>query len=163
MEVVQPMSTEQGESEERRPRAHWLPFTHSFLICNVFVTFHVRYLVGKHKKCSKFKEKSGLCAVITRMPLVFFFVVCLVCRFKTKLAASLARCRIKHNLLSIECILPESVKKKQQRLSNLPLYAWVNTLKSRSAEHAESTRSPSQKQIARTYTFTPVHKHRRAL
>lgn len=51
-------------------------------------------------------------------------------RFKTKLAASLARCRIKHDLLSIECILPESVKKKQQRSSNLPLYAWVNTLKS---------------------------------
>ncbi|XP_030595490.1 putative methyltransferase NSUN7 [Archocentrus centrarchus] len=51
-------------------------------------------------------------------------------RFKTRLAASLARCRIKHDLLSIECILPESVKKKQERSSNLPLYAWVNTLKS---------------------------------
>ncbi|CAM9181861.1 unnamed protein product [Lampetra planeri] len=31
-------------------------------------------------------------------------------RFKTKLAASLARCRVKHNLSSIECFLPESVK-----------------------------------------------------
>ncbi|XP_039975110.1 putative methyltransferase NSUN7 [Xiphias gladius] len=51
-------------------------------------------------------------------------------RFKTKLAASLARCRIKHNILSIECILPESVKTKQKRSSSLPLYAWVNTLKS---------------------------------
>ncbi|XP_075959897.1 putative methyltransferase NSUN7 [Anarhichas minor] len=51
-------------------------------------------------------------------------------RFKTKLAASLARCRIKHDLLSIEHILPESVKRKQQRSSSLPLYAWVNTLKS---------------------------------
>ncbi|XP_076595910.1 putative methyltransferase NSUN7 [Chaetodon auriga] len=51
-------------------------------------------------------------------------------RFKTKLAASLARCRIKHDLLSIECILPESVKMKQERSSSLPLYAWVNTLKS---------------------------------
>ncbi|XP_073342581.1 putative methyltransferase NSUN7 [Pagrus major] len=51
-------------------------------------------------------------------------------RFKTKLAASLARCRIKHDLLSIECILPESVKIKQERSSCLPLYAWVNTLKS---------------------------------
>ncbi|XP_029297302.1 LOW QUALITY PROTEIN: putative methyltransferase NSUN7 [Cottoperca gobio] len=49
-------------------------------------------------------------------------------RFKTKLAASLARCRIKHDLLSIECILPESVKMKQERSSSLPLYAWVNTL-----------------------------------
>ncbi|XP_035017650.2 putative methyltransferase NSUN7 [Hippoglossus stenolepis] len=51
-------------------------------------------------------------------------------RLKTKLAASLARCRIKHNLLSIECFLPESVKMKQQRSSSLPLYTWVNTLKS---------------------------------
>ncbi|XP_020498254.2 putative methyltransferase NSUN7 [Labrus bergylta] len=51
-------------------------------------------------------------------------------RCKTKLAASLARCRIKHDLLTIECILPESVKKKQERSSSLPLYAWVNTWKS---------------------------------
>ncbi|KAK2849166.1 hypothetical protein Q5P01_009000 [Channa striata] len=51
-------------------------------------------------------------------------------RFKTKLAASLARCRIKHDLLSIECILPESVKIKQERSSSLPLYAWINTLRS---------------------------------
>ncbi|KAK2904128.1 putative methyltransferase NSUN7 [Channa argus] len=51
-------------------------------------------------------------------------------RFKTKLAASLARCRIKHDVLSIECILPESVKIKQGRSSSLPLYAWVNTLRS---------------------------------
>ncbi|KAM7000801.1 putative methyltransferase NSUN7 [Tautogolabrus adspersus] len=51
-------------------------------------------------------------------------------RYKTKLAASLARCRIKHDLLTIECILPESVKKKQERSSRLPLYAWVNTWKS---------------------------------
>ncbi|XP_034739000.1 putative methyltransferase NSUN7 isoform X1 [Etheostoma cragini] len=51
-------------------------------------------------------------------------------RFKTKLAASLARCRIKHDLLSIECILPESVKMKQERSSSLPLYAWINTQRS---------------------------------
>ncbi|KAM3867116.1 putative methyltransferase NSUN7 [Diretmus argenteus] len=51
-------------------------------------------------------------------------------RFKTKLAASLARCRIKHDLLTIECLLPESVRMKQERSSSLPLYAWVNTLKS---------------------------------
>nr|XP_043896001.1 putative methyltransferase NSUN7 isoform X1 [Solea senegalensis] len=51
-------------------------------------------------------------------------------RCKTQLAASLARCRIKHNLLSIECILPQSVKMKQERSSGLPLYAWINTLNS---------------------------------
>ncbi|KAM6953320.1 putative methyltransferase NSUN7 [Aplochiton taeniatus] len=51
-------------------------------------------------------------------------------RFKTKLAASLARCRIKHDLLTIDCILPESVRQKQERASTLPLYTWVNTLQS---------------------------------
>ncbi|XP_037115874.1 putative methyltransferase NSUN7 [Syngnathus acus] len=49
---------------------------------------------------------------------------------KTKLAASLARCRVKHSLRSISCILSEPVRSKQQQARRLPLYAWVNTLKS---------------------------------
>nr|XP_046151274.1 putative methyltransferase NSUN7 isoform X2 [Oncorhynchus gorbuscha] len=51
-------------------------------------------------------------------------------RFKTKLAASLARSRIKHDLVTIDCILPEAVRKKQERANRLLLYAWVNTFKS---------------------------------
>ncbi|KAJ0050198.1 hypothetical protein NL108_014064, partial [Boleophthalmus pectinirostris] len=51
-------------------------------------------------------------------------------RFTAKFAASLARWRIKHELLSIECMLPESVRIKQERASSLMLYAWVNSLKS---------------------------------
>ncbi|KFO04943.1 Putative methyltransferase NSUN7, partial [Balearica regulorum gibbericeps] len=49
--------------------------------------------------------------------------------FRTKLAAALARCRIKHDALSIEYILPETVRKQQQRASALPLYVWINTFK----------------------------------
>ncbi|XP_052055490.1 putative methyltransferase NSUN7 [Apodemus sylvaticus] len=49
--------------------------------------------------------------------------------FKTKLAAALARCRIKHDALSIYHILPETVRKQEQRASTLPLYAWINTSK----------------------------------
>ncbi|NWS68416.1 NSUN7 methyltransferase, partial [Crotophaga sulcirostris] len=49
--------------------------------------------------------------------------------FKTKLAGALARCRIKHNALSIQSILPESVRKQEQRASALPLFVWVNTFK----------------------------------
>uniref|UniRef100_A0A8C6ZQL5 NOP2/Sun RNA methyltransferase family member 7 n=1 Tax=Nothoprocta perdicaria TaxID=30464 RepID=A0A8C6ZQL5_NOTPE len=49
--------------------------------------------------------------------------------FKTKLAAALARCRIKHDALSIEHILPETIRKQEQRASVVPLYAWINTLK----------------------------------
>ncbi|XP_060003290.1 putative methyltransferase NSUN7 [Lagenorhynchus albirostris] len=49
--------------------------------------------------------------------------------FKTKLAAALARCRIKHDALSIYHILPERVRNQELRASILPLYAWINTCK----------------------------------
>ncbi|XP_060757202.1 putative methyltransferase NSUN7 isoform X2 [Neoarius graeffei] len=58
-------------------------------------------------------------------------------RFKTKLAASLARCRIKHDLLSIDCLLPEIVRQRQERGSNLPIYAWINTLRTSMQEVCE--------------------------
>ncbi|XP_068596863.1 putative methyltransferase NSUN7 [Brachionichthys hirsutus] len=50
--------------------------------------------------------------------------------FKTKLAASVARYRISHNIWSIDFILPEAVRMKQERSTSLPLYGWVNTLNS---------------------------------
>ncbi|XP_077157888.1 putative methyltransferase NSUN7 isoform X2 [Paroedura picta] len=56
-------------------------------------------------------------------------VECSLYSFKTKLAAALARCRIKHDALSIDCILPDTIRKQEQRASALPLFAWVNTLK----------------------------------
>ncbi|XP_053778804.1 putative methyltransferase NSUN7 isoform X2 [Desmodus rotundus] len=49
--------------------------------------------------------------------------------FKTKLAAALARCRIKHDALSIYHILPETVRNQELRASTLPLYAWINSCK----------------------------------
>ncbi|NXG58610.1 NSUN7 methyltransferase, partial [Hemiprocne comata] len=49
--------------------------------------------------------------------------------FKTKLAAALARYRIKHGALSIESSLPETVQKQEQRASALPLCAWINAFK----------------------------------
>ncbi|KFP54332.1 Putative methyltransferase NSUN7, partial [Cathartes aura] len=51
------------------------------------------------------------------------------CSFRTKLAAALARCRIKHDALSIEYILPETIRKQEQRASALPLCVWINTFK----------------------------------
>ncbi|XP_074486191.1 putative methyltransferase NSUN7 isoform X1 [Sebastes fasciatus] len=50
-------------------------------------------------------------------------------RGKTKLAASLARCRVKQSLQSVSCFLSDPVRTKQHRAKRLPLYAWVNTLK----------------------------------
>ncbi|NXY70795.1 NSUN7 methyltransferase, partial [Glareola pratincola] len=49
--------------------------------------------------------------------------------FRTKLAAALARCRIKHDALSLECFLPETIRKQAQRASALPLCVWINTFK----------------------------------
>ncbi|XP_046722049.1 putative methyltransferase NSUN7 isoform X3 [Silurus meridionalis] len=62
-------------------------------------------------------------------------------RFKTKLAAALARCRIEHNLLSIDCMLPESVRLSQERGSNLPIHAWINTLRTSRQEVCEVLKS----------------------
>ncbi|XP_035385669.1 putative methyltransferase NSUN7 isoform X2 [Electrophorus electricus] len=62
-------------------------------------------------------------------------------RFKTKLEASLARCRIKHHLLTIQCILPKTVQQRQERASNLPLYAWVNTLRASMEEVCDELKS----------------------
>uniref|UniRef100_A0A4W3IBV7 NOP2/Sun RNA methyltransferase family member 7 n=1 Tax=Callorhinchus milii TaxID=7868 RepID=A0A4W3IBV7_CALMI len=50
-------------------------------------------------------------------------------KFKTKIAAALARCRIKNDAISIDLILPEAVRNQEKRASTLPLYAWVNALK----------------------------------
>ncbi|XP_061235810.1 putative methyltransferase NSUN7 isoform X2 [Neopsephotus bourkii] len=49
--------------------------------------------------------------------------------FKTKLAAALARYRIKHDAPSIEYVLPETLRKQHQRASALPLCVWINTFK----------------------------------
>ncbi|XP_069832597.1 putative methyltransferase NSUN7 [Dendropsophus ebraccatus] len=49
--------------------------------------------------------------------------------YKTKLAAALAKCRIKYAAPTIEYILPETVRKQEQRAFTLPIYAWVNTVK----------------------------------
>nr|XP_033802787.1 putative methyltransferase NSUN7 isoform X2 [Geotrypetes seraphini] len=49
--------------------------------------------------------------------------------YKTKLAASLARCRIKYDALTIDHFLPENVRKQEQRAFTLPLYAWINIAK----------------------------------
>ncbi|NWW72635.1 NSUN7 methyltransferase, partial [Climacteris rufus] len=50
-------------------------------------------------------------------------------RYVTKLAAALARCRIKHDALSIEYFVPENVWKQEQRVSALPFCVWINTSK----------------------------------
>uniref|UniRef100_A0A8C5INF2 NOP2/Sun RNA methyltransferase family member 7 n=1 Tax=Junco hyemalis TaxID=40217 RepID=A0A8C5INF2_JUNHY len=49
--------------------------------------------------------------------------------YETKLAAALARCRIKHDALSIEYFVPETISKQEQRTSALPICFWINTFK----------------------------------
>eukprot|EP00064_Thunnus_orientalis_P003645 superscaffoldBa00000307_g3655 len=68
-------------------------------------------------------------------------------RCKTKLAASLARCRVKQNLQSVSCILSPPVRTKQHRAKVLPLYAWVNTLKTSVEEVCETLRSDGLREV----------------
>ncbi|XP_043970068.1 putative methyltransferase NSUN7 isoform X2 [Gambusia affinis] len=51
-------------------------------------------------------------------------------RWKVKLAASLARFRVKHGLRSVSRFLSDSLRTKEHRAKSLPYYAWVNTLNS---------------------------------
>ncbi|XP_028310676.1 putative methyltransferase NSUN7 [Gouania willdenowi] len=57
---------------------------------------------------------------------------------KTKLAASLARCRVKLRLQSVSCFLSDPVRTKQHRAKSLPIYAWINTLKTSIEEVCEA-------------------------
>ncbi|KAM9363709.1 putative methyltransferase NSUN7 [Symphorus nematophorus] len=68
-------------------------------------------------------------------------------RCKTKLAASLARCRVKQNLQSVSCFLSDPVRTKQHRAKGLPLYAWVNTLKISVEEVCEVLRSAEEIEV----------------
>ncbi|KAK2495811.1 hypothetical protein MC885_017388 [Smutsia gigantea] len=67
--------------------------------------------------------------------------------FKTKLAAALARCRIKHDALSIYHILPETVRNQELRASTLPLYAWINTCKISPEEVYQSLKEKSYSKV----------------
>ncbi|XP_043089171.1 putative methyltransferase NSUN7 isoform X2 [Puntigrus tetrazona] len=58
-------------------------------------------------------------------------------RFRTKLVASVARCQIKHELLTLESLVPEDVRRRQDRASLLPLYGWINSLRSSLEEVSE--------------------------
>uniref|UniRef100_A0A672QGF5 NOL1/NOP2/NSUN 5/7 ferredoxin-like domain-containing protein n=1 Tax=Sinocyclocheilus grahami TaxID=75366 RepID=A0A672QGF5_SINGR len=57
--------------------------------------------------------------------------------FRTKLVASLARCRIKHELLTLENMVPEQIRHREERATLLPLYGWINTLRSSLEEVSE--------------------------
>ncbi|XP_077460363.1 putative methyltransferase NSUN7 [Stigmatopora argus] len=61
-------------------------------------------------------------------------------KYKTKLAASLARYRVKHSLRSASGFLPETVRSKQQQAGRLPSYAWVSTRKTSVEEVCERLR-----------------------
>ncbi|XP_064636654.1 putative methyltransferase NSUN7 isoform X2 [Lineus longissimus] len=60
---------------------------------------------------------------------------------KTKLNASLAKNRIKANALSVDHLLPESLREKEELKTSLPIYAWVNQLKRKVTGVIEELRS----------------------
>ncbi|XP_028284194.1 putative methyltransferase NSUN7 [Parambassis ranga] len=62
-------------------------------------------------------------------------------RCKTKLAAALARFRVKHYLRSVSCFLCDPVRAKQHRAKSLPHYTWINTLGTSLEEVCEALQS----------------------
>ncbi|MEQ2175048.1 hypothetical protein GOODEAATRI_014236, partial [Goodea atripinnis] len=68
-------------------------------------------------------------------------------RWKTKLAASLARFRVKHNLRSVSRFLSVSLRAKEHRAKSLPLYAWVNTSHTSLDEVCEVLRSAKLSEV----------------
>ena len=51
---------------------------------------------------------------------------------KTKLDAALARSRIKACVISIDHLLPESVRKNEKLGANMCIHCWVNLIKTKS-------------------------------
>ena len=54
-----------------------------------------------------------------------------IAEYKTKLNASLARHRIKASAPSLEFLLPDKVRSIEEVASRLPVYVWVNNLKTK--------------------------------
>ncbi|XP_007551956.1 putative methyltransferase NSUN7 isoform X1 [Poecilia formosa] len=68
-------------------------------------------------------------------------------RWKIKLAASLARFRVKHSLRSVSRFLSDSLRTKERRAKSLPFYAWVNTLNTSLDEMCEILRSANLSEV----------------
>ncbi|XP_015245126.1 PREDICTED: putative methyltransferase NSUN7 isoform X2 [Cyprinodon variegatus] len=75
-------------------------------------------------------------------------------RWKTKLAASLACFRIKHNLRSVSCVLSNSIRVKEHRAKSLPLYAWVNTLNTSLDEVCELLHGANMSEVKQVVDLT---------
>ncbi|NXU39924.1 NSUN7 methyltransferase, partial [Drymodes brunneopygia] len=77
----------------------------------------------KFKKRKIFDEEE-LVAEVQEIENYLYRYIC-----KNKLAGALARCRIKYDALSIEYLMPETIRKHEQRASALPVCVWINTFK----------------------------------
>jgi len=88
-------------------------------------------------------------------------------RSKTKLNAALARSRIKSRVLSIDWLLPDSVRKNDKIGCRMHVTCWVNFVKTRSVKR--STRAPTAGNLEGTssgvhgsfsaHTFLPPSPH----
>uniref|UniRef100_A0A3B4B2W8 Uncharacterized protein n=1 Tax=Periophthalmus magnuspinnatus TaxID=409849 RepID=A0A3B4B2W8_9GOBI len=66
---------------------------------------------------------------------------------KTKLAASLARFRVKQSLRSVSSFLLDPVRTKQHQAKSLPLYVWINTLMYSTEEVCEVLQSAGLREV----------------
>ncbi|XP_038055765.1 putative methyltransferase NSUN7 [Patiria miniata] len=67
--------------------------------------------------------------------------------YTTKLNASLARNRIKFQARSVECLLPEKVRQREECGTKMPIYAWVNQLQNSVEEVMEQLTEDGYKKV----------------
>ena len=58
-----------------------------------------------------------------------------IVQYKTKLNAALARSRISSNVLTLDSLLPEAVRKNDQIGSSMTICCWINYFKTRFNQH----------------------------
>jgi hypothetical protein len=80
-----------------------------------------------------------------------------ICECKTKLNAAFARCRIKASVPSLAHLLPDTVRSKEAIGTKVPVYAWVNQVKTRYCSFVYCYRpfphSPLDSKIMCFYSF----------
>jgi len=80
-------------------------------------------------------------------------------RSKTKLNAALARSRIKSRVLSIDWLLPDSVRKNEKIGCRMHVTCWVNCVKTRCAvRFGKVLRTKQHKQLTHRNTKMQVKK-----
>ncbi len=89
------------------------------LVCTILFDYMMRKFEEREDEQDEEQQKDELVELVENC----------ILQEKTRLAASLAKNRIKADALTIEELLPIDLREVEHHKAELPLYCWVNTLK----------------------------------